>query len=37
MQKKVFEILAQTALLMGGFWTIQKITPKSALLSLNIL
>ena len=35
MQKN--EILVQTALVMGGFWTIQKITPKSVLLSLTIL
>ena len=30
MQKN--EILVQTALVMGGFWTIQKITPKSPLM-----
>ena len=35
MQKN--EILVQTASVMGGFWTIQKITPKSASLSLTIL
>ena len=34
MQKNIFEILA---LVMGGFWTIEKITPKSALLSLTIM
>ena len=26
-QKFFFEIIVQTALVMGGFWTIQKITP----------
>ena len=35
--QNIFEILVQTALLMGGFWTIQKINPKSALLSLTML
>ena len=37
MQKKIFEILVQTALNVGLFWTILKSTPKSALLSLTIL
>ena len=35
MQKIFFEILVQTALTVGLFWTILKLTPKSALLSLN--
>ena len=34
MQKKVFEILVQTALTVGLIWTILELTPKSALLSL---
>ena len=34
---KSSSILVQTALIMGGFLTIQKITPKFALLSLTIL
>ena len=29
------EILVQTVLFVGQFWTIQKITPKSALLPLS--
>ena len=29
MQKKLFEILVQTALIVGRFWTILKLTPKS--------
>ena len=37
MQKNFFGILVQTALIVGQFWTIEKITPKSALLSLTIL
>jgi hypothetical protein len=37
MQKKFFEILVQTAFFVGKIWTIQKITPKSALLSLTIM
>ena len=37
MQKKNFEILVQTALTVGLFWTILKLTPKSALLSFTIL
>ena len=37
MQKKKFEIVVQTALTVGLFWTILKLTPKSALLSLTIL
>ena len=37
MQKKFFEILVQTALTVGLFWTILKLTPKSALLSFTIL
>ena len=37
MQKKNFEILVQTALTMGLFWTILKLTPKSTLLSFTIL
>ena len=37
MQKKIFEILVQTALTVGLIWTILKLTPKSALLSLTIL
>ena len=37
MQKKFFEILVQTALTVGLFWTILKLTPKSALLSCTIL
>ena len=37
MQKKIFEILVQTALTVGLFWTILKLTPKSALLSFTIL
>ena len=32
-----FEILVQTALTVGLFWTILKLTPKSALLSFTIL
>ena len=36
-QKINFEILVQTALIMGGFLRSLKITPKSALLSLTIL
>ena len=35
MQKKIFEILVQTALTVGLFWTILKLTPKSALLSFT--
>jgi hypothetical protein len=37
MQKKFFEILVQTAFFVGKILTIQKITPKSALLSLTIM
>ena len=37
MQKKFFEILVKTALTVGLFWTILKLTPKSALLSFTIL
>ena len=37
MQKKNFEILVQTALTVGLFWKILKLTPKSALLSFTIL
>ena len=37
MQKNFFEILVQTALTVGLFWTILKLTPKSALLSFTIL
>ena len=37
MQKIFFEILVQTALTVGLFWTILKLTPKFALLSLTIL
>ena len=37
MQKNFFEILVQTALTVGLFWTILKLTPKSALLFLAIL
>jgi hypothetical protein len=37
MQKKIFEILVQTALTVGLIWTILKLTPKSALLSFSIL
>ena len=37
MQKKFFEILVLTALTVGLFWTILKLTPKSALLSFTIL
>ena len=37
MQKKIFENLVQTALTVGLFWTILKLTPKSALLSFTIL
>ena len=37
MQKNFFEILVQTALIVGLFWTILKLTPKSALLSFTIL
>ena len=37
MQKKFFEILVQTAFTVGLFWTILKLTPKSALLSFTIL
>ena len=37
MQKKFFETLVQTALTVGLFWTILKLTPKSALLSFTIL
>jgi len=37
MQKFFFEILVQTALTVGLFWTILKLTPKSALLSFTIL
>ena len=36
-QKKFFEILVQTALTVGLFWTILELTPKSALLSFTIL
>ena len=37
MQKKIFGILVQTALTVCLFWTILKLTPKSALLSFTIL
>ena len=37
MQKIFFEILVQTALNVGLFWTILKLTPKSALLPFTIL
>ena len=37
MQKEIFEIFVQTALTVGLFWTILKLTPKSALLSFTIL
>ena len=37
MQRNFFEILVQTALTVGLFWTILKVTPKSALLSFTIL
>ena len=37
MQKKIFEILVLTALIVGLIWTILELTPKSALLSLTIL
>ena len=37
MQKGFFEILVQTALSVGLFWTILKLTPKSAILSFTIL
>ena len=37
MQKIFFEILVQTALTVGLFWTILKLTPKSTLLSFTIL
>ena len=37
MQKKIFEILVQTALTVGLIWTILELTPKSTLLSLTIL
>ena len=37
MQKKFFEFLVQAALTVGLFWTILKLTPKSALLSFTIL
>ena len=37
MQKIFFEILVQTALTVGLFWTILKLTPKSALMSFTIL
>jgi hypothetical protein len=37
MQKFFFEILVQTALTVGLFWTILKLPPKSALLSFPIL
>ena len=37
MQKTIFEILVQTALTVGLFWTILKLTPKSALLNFTIL
>ena len=37
MQKMFFEILVQTALTVGLFWAILKLTPKSALLSFTIL
>ena len=37
MQKKSFDILVQTALTVGLFWTTLKLTPKSALLSFTIL
>jgi len=37
MQNIFFEILVQTALTVGLFWTILKLTPKSALLSFTIL
>ena len=33
MQKNAFGILVQTALMLSQFWTIEKITPKPALLS----
>ena len=36
MQKKSFEILVQTALVMGGFWTIQKITHYVRITVLNL-
>ena len=36
MQKKFFEILVQTALTVGLFWTILKLIPKSALLSYTV-
>ena len=37
MQKIVFDILVQTASIVGLFWTILKLTPKSTLLSFTIL
>ena len=37
MQKIFFEILVQTAWTVGLIWTILKLTPKSALLSLTTL
>ena len=41
MQKNFFEILVQTALTVGLFWTILwtilKLTPKSTLMSFTIL
>ena len=37
MQKKIFDILVQTALTVSLFLTILKLTPKSALLSFTIL
>ena len=37
LQKTFFAILVQTALFVGQYWTIQIITPKFALLSLDIL
>jgi len=36
-QKIFFEILVQTALFVGQFWTILKITPKSTLLFITTL
>ena len=36
MQKNFFDILVLTALTVGLIWTILELTPKSALLSLNI-
>ena len=37
MQKNYFKILVQTALTVGLFWIILKLTHKSALLSFTIL